>query len=49
MRYLPEVRPAGLLVIEPEELAWLADDLVAGTELLLLALAELVRSLQPRS
>ena len=45
MLYLPKVKPAGLLVLEPEELASIQEDLLAGPELLILAFAALIREL----
>jgi hypothetical protein len=44
MFYLAHVKPAGLLVVEPEELAELADELQgAPTLFMLLVLAELAQ------
>ena len=49
MRYLPEIAPAGLLVIEPDELAEVGPDLHAGDVLWLLVMGELAQILRARA
>lgn len=46
MFYVTNVKPAGLLVLEPEELASIEEDLRAGPELLILAFAAMIRALR---
>lgn len=48
MRYLAEVRPAGLLVLEPADLVVFGGILESDTMLALLALAELGQVLRAR-